>query len=302
MTAMEAYYNSPKLTQWQITAPNFSTNQPTSLISGLSTMPSVIPSTESRLQGLIREYGSTNPNIPVEASRMPSEALYYGNVTPNMDNTQMQLTEASRALNAYKDGRTFGWLSRMSETGSEVGKHNTWNKRDGGGQSLGIYQLHSKYSMNDFMNSLKKNNPDLYAKLSPGYTYKASRFSPEFIQAWKDNEQALVPIQHEFAKEHFYTPNLKRLTPEMRARVEADPRLQEALFSFSVNGSQESFNPKRNSALANLDKMTTDDIINAVYDYRTTPDNYYKKFTPRERIGIYTNINNERKRLLNWKY
>lgn len=196
-------------------------------------------------------------------------------------------------------GKQFGWLSRMSETGSEQGNHKDYTRNDGGGQSLGIYQLHSKHgSMGEFLDqSVAKANPELYSLLRSMYRSPSATYSPEFVEAWNKNESALVPLQHAWAKKHFYDDRLSMLSPAMRAKVEADPRLQEIFMSFNVNGSQESFNKVKQD-------LVGDDLINALYDYRTygldgsaTP-NYYKGFNAKMRKAIAANINRERRRIL----
>lgn len=189
------------------------------------------------------------------------------------------------------DARRFGWLSRRSESGSELGKHNVYYYEGAGkGHSIGMYQMRTGASFDEFMDSLKRNNPELYAKFGNTYSRNMQTLSPEFKKVWEDNESALRPIQDEYARRSIYEPILASLNGDLRKRIEANPQLQELLLATGIHAG-----PAGARAIFNGTKLDADDakFIDSIYKTRIDrfPINSH-------RASVITNLNNEKKRLL----
>lgn len=205
-------------------------------------------------------------------------------------------------------GRALGWASRISETGSDYGIHGSkgYTPNDNGGGSLGLYQLHSgKGSMTRFLDTdVKQANPELYAQLKALFPQNSTNgYSKEFLNLWDANENVLRPLQHQYAKREYFDNRLNTVSPQIKNLIMSDPRLQEAFFSFNVNGSQRSFNSLTGNE-------TPEEALKKVYDYRTQglnagdtrSKNFYKAFDADMSQKLYKNIMREYSMLLGAKY
>lgn len=159
-----------------------------------------------------------------------------------------------------------GSLSAKYESGSKGSNAIGYDKV--GGASYGKYQIATKTgTMNNFMNFLKKNNPEAYNELAPLQSSSGDT-SGAFANKWKElaSNGKLGSSEHDFIKETHYDAAYKKLDPAAQKAVDANPALQEVLWSTSVQHGAEGAKGIFNKSYSE----DTEQMITNVYNNRRT--------------------------------
>jgi hypothetical protein len=199
-----------------------------------------------------------------------------------------------------------GSLSAQYESGDDGPASIAYDKT--GGNSYGTYQFASKTgTMDEFLKYAQANAPDLAQPLiDAGGASAALKGDDTFRDAWTTaaDDPAFAQLQTDFVKSKFYTPLATRVQGATDLDVTArSTALQEVVWSVGVQNGPYS-NVVQN-ALSGQDasKMTDSQIINAIYDERTstvvnadgkTVLKYFSRSSPAVQASVLKRLNSER--------
>lgn len=194
------------------------------------------------------------------------------------------------------------------QIGSLSGKYESNGKIDAighdrtGGWSYGSHQIAADTgSMSNYMDYLKENNPDQYEKLmAAGGVDAAKRGDPAFKDAWKnlaaEDPQGFKESQEKFFQQSYYQPAADKVLNKTGLDVGTRSRaVNEVLYSTSIQHGTGGATNIFNRALAGKDinSMSDEEIINAIYDERSRPG-YFASSSPAVQASVAKRFVNER--------
>lgn len=206
-----------------------------------------------------------------------------------------------------KDGgdMSLGSLSAQYESGGRGSESIGYDST--GGWSYGTYQIATKTgTMNNYMNYLQQNNPQLYDELqSAGGVNGASSGSPEFKNKWQQlsSNPEFVKSQHDFIQSTHYDPLVENLNNSGIDLSNRSPVVNDVVWSVGVQHGPNS-NVIQNALKGrDVSSMSDQEVINAIYDERSTTNSngklkYFSNSTPAVQRSVRNRFNNERNQAL----
>lgn len=163
------------------------------------------------------------------------------------------------------EGLLGSWSSQFESGGrgtSAIGFDRT------GGASYGKYQIATKTgTMDNFLNYLKKENPEMAEKL---LAEKGSMGEKDgaFAKKWKEMAGDISKYEHGFIKKTHYDPAKAGLSDKLKEFMGDDRGLQEALWSTSVQHGSGGASSIWNKVFEKGNFENKEDFINAIYNER----------------------------------
>jgi hypothetical protein len=202
--------------------------------------------------------------------------------------TGKMLGKSSPAPEAYSG--ELGGISKKYESGSLGAGAVSSGRGDPGGASYGTYQLASKTgTLKKFLSS--SGYGDQFSGMSPG--------SAEFNAKWKEianSDPNFGKAQHEFIKQTHYDPAIKKAA-ELGYDVN-DPRVQEAVWSGSVQHGGINKILSRAAGSDGFSNMSAEDQVKSFYETRSQYTDSLSGVSPAAGRGRY---NKEMQDVLNMK-
>ena len=196
-------------------------------------------------------------------------------------------------------GGALGSLSQKYESGAAgsmaVGRDKS------GGTSYGKYQIASKVgAMDDFLNLLKKNDPEAHARLMAAGPQDAGT-DGKFAQEWKKlaGEGKIQKSEKEFAVDKIFQPAMKGIKDQdLSKMISGNKGLQEMMFSMAIQHGG-------GGAPAILNKvfkkgMSAEQLTEAAYAERGADggQRYFGKSSEGERAGVVSRFGREKQDVL----
>ena len=182
-----------------------------------------------------------------------------------------------------------GVMSKKFESGKRGVHTVSTGKKDPGGVSYGEHQLSSKKgTMARFLNSPEGSQ---YSQTFRGLTPGTPAFSKVYKQVASQNPEAFAKAQHSFITRVNYLPVYEH-AKKLGFKVE-DPRVQEALYSMSVQHGGAKRIVSKAKAAANL---TPEAQVNSLYQHRHEytmrhHQNFSKRYAEEKRNILAMDIN-----------
>lgn len=185
---------------------------------------------------------------------------------------------------------SFGSLSAKYES---AGKSSTIAYDSTGGWSYGKYQFvgggktADGSSMQSFLATLEKTDPEAFAKLSSAGGFGGARSgSQAFKSAWKEmsSRPGFQEAEAQNARTTLFTPAANAVKARTGLDVsQRSPAVQEVLFSTAIQHGPSGSGSLWKNALAGLDPSTLSDeeLIGRLYDERSKVGRYFKSSTPK---------------------
>ena len=196
-------------------------------------------------------------------------------------------------------GGALGSLSQKYESGA-AGSMAVGRDRSGG-TSYGKYQIASKVgAMDDFLNLLKKNDPEAHARLMAAGPQDAGT-DGKFAQEWKKlaGEGKIQKSEKEFAVDKIFQPAMKGIKDQdLSKMISGNKGLQEMMFSMAIQHGG-------GGAPAILNKvfkkgMSAEQLTEAAYAERGADggQRYFGKSSEGERAGVVSRFGREKQDVL----
>ena len=194
-------------------------------------------------------------------------------------------------------GYKLGSLSGQFESGG--GKSN-FGHDSTGGWSYGTYQIAANTgTMKEYLNYLKKHNPDAYAKLQQaGGVSGAKKGSKQFKDAWASlsNDQSFLDSQHNYIVSTHLNPLLNKIGGIQGLDLDnRSPVVLDVLYSIAVQHGSGGGAKLIKRALGNdVSSLSDAEIINRLYDERSKVGIYFKSSNARVKQSVANRFKRER--------
>lgn len=220
-----------------------------------------------------------------------------GNIGTGISAPEYRATASNTVKTSVASAPSSTGLGSLSAQYESNGNSSTIGYDAGGGTSYGKYQISSQ-NMPLFMEYAKRNNPEIYAKLSAGGTqYNTGGKGGAMPDAWRsvandpNSGKALADLEHQFIKKTHYDEAYDKLDPKMQELVKNDPALQQVLWSRAVQtgatGASTDFNNVYSGMKDNYDRKG---FISQVYDKSANRFSESKLGS-----GVYSSVQNRLK-------
>ena len=249
----------------------------------------------------------------VEQKKAEMEQSYT--VYETTDNIYMAFAALAQVSEELKELVKLGVLSQEYEVGkggagttnmdnlprTEDGNY-TCPKSDPGGCSYGSWQIAaSTGTMDEFMEYVKKADPESYKELqTAGGAEAARRGEAAFVDTWKAiaaNNPDFETVQRGFIKEQKYDPLVKAIE-QNNPNFELDKyglSVAQVIWSIAVQHGENSTIVQKALNKINLETATAADVINALYDERTTSILNLNKLSEKTKKAVLNRYEKERK-------
>jgi hypothetical protein len=166
-----------------------------------------------------------------------------------------------------------------------------------GGTSYGKYQISSKQgTMDNFLNYVKTENPEIYKRLSAAGPQNTGSTSGAMPDVWRQlaKENAFGNLEHDFIKKTHYDVAMDSIKdPDLRKMIEETPALQDVIWSTAVQ-----HGPSGAASIINKSHtpgISPEEFINNVYDSRGTK---FSSSTPAVQRSVKNRFIEERQQAL----
>lgn len=195
----------------------------------------------------------------------------------------------------FKDLGQLGSLSSNFEAGNKGPAAIGWDST--GGWSYGSYQIAAKPgTLGSYLKYAQKNYPEIYRTLQSAGGEQAGKEGTErFKQAWVSlaSNPAFYESQHGYIKSTHYDPTMKSLADVGIDFSNRSKTLQDAVWSFGVQGKSGAAIIKTALRGKNVNQMDDEEILKAIYAERSKTDKWWASSTPQIQASVRQNRGSE---------